>query len=591
MTSPSRLARALAGLLVFLALILAPASVAPAHADPADRARALTVTPAQPIAGEKTRFSGRAGARAGSATLERKVGRRWVSVARGAVRKGRYTLTAKVRRAGTYRVRAAGSTSRRVKVRLAPQTAQMSVGAPFVTGLTRQVTATLTPLRAGRTVSLQRLSGATWSTVASGTTDGAGVARIPYGGGPVGTASYRVVGERHRGSTVVASSAEAVRTAASPELASPGTAAGQQSFEPSVSADGRWVAFTSDSPLLPADGDAHQDVYLFDRSTGTLSLAVPQANHHVGSPVLSGDGRYLAFESIASNLAGEGGYDADVFVLDRASGQVELISTTAGGSAPADDDSHLYDMSDDGRVVAFTSTATDLVAAQPPADHTVRHAYVRTRGDISRPLDRTLLGWSDSNVFGLDLSADGSRVAFHSSDVDLDPGDVDGSAVFAWDIAPSGAIANRTNLTPDVDADSASLSGTGDVLAFTTDVPLAPADLNGVRDTYLRTAPGDFVLAGPSGAAGNPGGTISDDARFVTMGTKNVLPGDTNGAQADVVLWERATGSSTLLTRAGAGASGEDQLSGDGSVLVLGSAAALAPGASGAYDVFVVVLR
>lgn len=576
---------------MFLALILAPASVAPTHADPADRGRALTVTPAQPMAGEKVRFSGRAGIRSGSATLERKKGKRWVAVARGKVRKGRFKVTATARRAGTYRVRAGGSVSKQVKVRLAPQAAQMSVGAPFVSGLTRQVTATLTPVRAGRTVSLQRLTGATWATVASGTTDGTGVARIPYGGGPVGNASYRVVGERHRGSLTVASPAQPVRTAASPELASPGTAANEESFEPSVSADGRWVAFTSDSPLLPGDGDAYQDVYLFDRTTGALSLAVPQANHHVSSPVLSGDGRFLAFESIASNLAGEGGYDADVFVLDRASGQLELISTTAGGSAPADDDSHLYDMSDDGRVVAFTSTATDLVATLPPADHTVRHAYVRTRGDITRALDRTLLGWSDANVFGLDLSADGSRVAFQSSDADLDPGHVDGSAIFAWEIAPGGAIANRADLTPDIDADSPSLSGTGDVLAFTTDAAVVPADLNGMRDTYLRTAPGVFVLAGPYGAAGNPGGTISDDARFVSMGTKSVLPGDTNGGQADIVVWERASGISTLLTRAGAGASGEDQLSGDGSVLVFGSQAAVAPGASGDYDVFVVVLR
>lgn len=577
------------------ALALAPLGVAPSHADPdpAARGRVLTVTPAQPMAGERTRFSGRAGAKAGSATLERKKGKRWIMVARGKVRKGKFKITAKVRKPGTYRVRAGGSTSKQAKVRLAAQAAQMSVGAPFVTGLARQTVATVTPVRAGRTVTLQRLTGATWSTVASATTDGAGTARIPYAGGALGTASYRVVGESHRGSAAVASASQAVRTAASPELASPGTAAGQESFEPSVSADGRWVAFTSDSALLPADGDAFEDVYLFDRTTGALSLAVPQANHHVNSPVLSGDGRHLAFQSLAANLTtpAEGGYDYDVFVLDRATGGIELVSTAAGSDAPADDDSYLYDMSDDGRVVAFTSTAIDLVSTSPPPDHTVRHAYVRTRGDISRALDRTFLGWSDANVFGLDLSADGSRVAFQSSDADLDPGDVDGSAIFAWEIAPSGAISTRTNLTPDVDADSPSLSGSGDVLAFTTDAALSLADLNGARDTYLRTASDSFVLAGPYGAAGNPGGTLSDDARFVSMGTKNVLPGDTNAGQADIVVWERATGTSTLLTRAGAGASGEDQLSGDGSVLVFGSSAAVTPGAAGDYDVFVMVLR
>ncbi|TQK69031.1 WD40 repeat protein [Nocardioides sp. SLBN-35] len=588
-TSPRRVA----GLLVALLLTLAALVVPRAHAETgaSGSGRAVTVTPARPMAGERTRFSGRIGAKNGPAALERRKGKRWVTVARGKVRNGKFKVTAKVRKPGTYRVRAGGSTSKKVKVRLAAQAAQMGVGAPFVAGLPRQALATLTPARAGRVVSLQRLTGTTWSTVATGTTDGAGVARIPYAGGPVGTASYRVVGERHRGSAATASAPQPVRTAASPELVSAGTSASEHSSDPSVSADGRWVAFSSESPLLPSDTDDDDDIYLFDRVTGGLTHLVAGATGHVNSPILSGDGRHVAFQSDAIDLAGEPGYDYDVFVLDRATGQVELVSTTAGGTTPADDDSYLYDMSDDGRVVAFTSTATDLVASLPPPDHTVRHAYVRTRGDISRGLDRVGLGWSDANVFGLDLSADGRRVTFQSGDTDLDPGDVDGSAIFAWDVAVSGTISGRSNLTPDIDADSPSLSGTGDVLAFTTAEALSAQDLNGARDTYLRVAPGSFVLAGPYGAAGNPGGTLSDDARYVTMGTKNVLPGDTNGGQADIVVWERASGTSTLVTRAGAGASGEDQLSADGSVLVFGSAAAVAPGATGNYDVFAVVMR
>ncbi|HEY1117748.1 MAG TPA: hypothetical protein VGE43_08590 [Acidimicrobiales bacterium] len=581
-----------AGAAVVLAVALASLGATPSQAEPPARATAiakrLTVTPAQPMAGERTVFSGRASA--ARATLERKKGKAWVTVARGKVRKGKFKLAAKVKKAGTYRVRA-GSTTRKVRVRLAPQAAQMSVGAPFVAGLTRQVTATISPVRAGRTVSLQRLTGGTWATVASGVTDGTGQARIAYAGGAIGGASYRVLGEAHRGSATVTSAAQPVRTAASPELVSPGTAALESSSEPTVSADGRWVAFSSDSPLLPTDTDGQEDVYLFDRVSGSLWHVLPEANNHVNSPLLSADGRFLAVQTLASNVSTvpDAGSDYDVFVLDRATGAVELISTQAGGTAGANDDSYLYGMSDDGRVIAFTSTATDLVASLPPADHTYRHAYVRTRGDVTRGLDRVGLGWSDNNIYGLDLSADGTRVAFSSTDTDLGP-DVNGSAIFGWDIAADGTISGRTNLTPGIDADSPSLDRTGDVLAFTTDDALS-VDLNGARDTYLRTAPGSFTFAGPYGAAGNPGGAISDDARFVTFGTKNVLPGDTNGGQADIVVWERATGTSTLVTRAGPGASGEGVLSGDNSVLVFGSAADVTPGATGAYDVFVQVLR
>ncbi|MDQ6524852.1 hypothetical protein RB608_14635 [Nocardioides sp. LHD-245] len=585
--------RLIAGLLLVLALALAPLGAVPSRAEPgpSDRGKAVAVTPAQPMAGERTRFSGRVGAATGRATLERKKGKRWVAVARGKVRKGRYQLDTRVHKAGIYRVRAGGFTSKRARVRLAPQAAQLSVGTPFVVGLGRPVTATVTPARAGRTVRLERLDGATWTTVGTATSEATGQVRFGYAGGPVGTTSYRVVGDAHHGSAGVASAAQPVRTAASPELVSPATSPGDDSHDPAVSADGRWVAFTSESRLLPSDTDDYSDVYLFDRISGTLSHPVAAATGHVLSPLLSADGRFLAFQSDAFDLAGEPGYDHDVFVLDRASGAIDLVSQTPGGVA-ANRPSDLYAMSDDGRFVAFTSPAADLVTNLPPPDTDVRHAYLhdRTTG-VNRGLDRTGLGWSDVNIFNLDLSADGTRAAFSSSDTDLDPGDVDGSAVFAWDIAADGAISNRTNLTPDIDADSPSLGGTGDELAFTTDEALSLSDLNGSRDTYLRTVSGTFLLAGPYGAAGNPGGTLSDDGRFVSMGTKNVLPGDTNGGQADVVVWERATGTSTLVTRAGAGASGEAELSADGSVLVFGSAAAVVPGATGAYNVYVQVLR
>jgi hypothetical protein len=159
-------------------------------------------------------------------------------------------------------------------------------------------------------------------------------------------------------------------------------------------------------------------------------------------------------------------------------------------------------------------------------------------------------------------------------------------------VAPDGSISGRTNLTPDITADSPSLSGNGDELTFATDDALVGADSNAARDGYLRTASGSFLLTSPvTGTAGSPG-EISDDGRFVSMSTKQVLPGDTNGSQADVVVWNRAAGTHTLVTRGGAGVSGDEQLSADGSVLVLGSTAkGLVPGTTGSYDVFVVALR
>ncbi|GAA1546482.1 TolB family protein [Nocardioides humi] len=597
MTSRIRLLAAL----LLVALALAPLG-APSHAEPAPapaepaapaaRGKAVTVTPAQPMAGERTRFSGKVAGRAGTAVLERKKGKRWVAVARGKVRKGgKYRVAAPVKKAGTYRVRAGSFTSKKAKVRLAPQAAQISVTAPLVTGIARPVVATVTPARAGRTVRLQRLDGGTWTTVATATTDGAGQALIPYAAGPAGSTSYRILGERHRKSATVASAPQVVRTAPATELLSRGTAAGDTSHDPSVSADGRWVAFTSQSRLLPSDTDDREDIYLFDRVTGALTHLLPDAGGLAINPRLSANGRFLAFQSTSASFAGEADGDHDVFVLDRVTGVVDLVSQTPDGEA-ANRPSQLYAMSDDGRFVAFTSTASDLVGVLQPPNTDVRHAYLhdRTTG-TNRALDRIGLGWATANIYGLDVSADGSRVAFSSGDDGLDPGHVDVVAVFGWDVAADGTISNRTNLTPDIRADQPSLSGDGSVLAFTTVAALGPGDLNGARDTYLRTPAGTFVFAGPYGAAGNPGGEISADGRFVSLSTKNVLPGDTNGSTADVAVWERATGTTTLITRAGAGASGDEGLSADGSVLVFGSAAPVVPGATGDYNVYVTALR
>jgi len=590
MTSRARL---LAGLLTSLALTV-PLTLAHAApmTEPAARGKAVAVSPSPPMKGERTRFSGRYQGRATSAALERKKGKRWVTLARGKVKKGRYQVTAKVRKAGTYRIRAGAFTSRRVKVRLAPQGARFAAGAPFVTGLTRSVTATVTPARAGRTVHLQRLDGTAWTTVATATTDTTGHAALEYAGGPAGTTSYRVLADGHRGSASVASAPQPVRTAAVVERLSPGLAPAAQAFSPAISADGRWTAFTAQAPLLPSDTDGANDIYLFDRATGRLSHVLPALTGHMNEPALSGDGRFLAFQTLDPSLAGEADHDYDVFVLDRASGAVDLVSRAHESSTPADDDSYLSDISDDGRVVSFTSYASDLVSPLiAPSDTTVRHAYVRDRTARSTAaLDLRGLTWGTDNIFDADLSSDGTRVVFDSSDAALDPGDVDQSAVFARDIAANGNVGSLVNLTPDVEASLPALTGSGDEVVFSTPEPLVAGDLNGSDDAYLRTVTGGHVRVGPLGANGGHL-AISSDGGTVAMATRAVVAGDTNGTDRDVVVWDRASRATRLVTAAGDGPSDEPRLSADGSVLVLGSQALLAPGVTGEYEVFGVVLR
>ena len=134
-----------------------------------------------------------------------------------------------------------------------------------------------------------------------------------------------------------------------------------------LSSDGRWIAFDSYARLAPADTNDHRDVYVLDRTTGRVTLeSLTSAGHLLENdsahPRLSGDGRYLVFETGTSSADGSP-IGVEIVLRDRAQNTTRHLSRGASGSirrewsrAPA--------ISEDGRVVAFTSGATDLVAGR-----------------------------------------------------------------------------------------------------------------------------------------------------------------------------------------------------------------------------------
>ncbi len=595
LTSRPRLVAVL-GLPLALACALAGLAT-PGTAGAAPAAAKVSTSPAQPMAGERTVFTGRLPGGRRPVVLQKKAGKKWKVVDRAkSKRSGTYRLKTRVSKSGRFRVhapRSGGSKAitRTRSVTVAGQSAGVEPSGPLVAGLAQTVTARVVPARQGRLVALQRRAGSAWKTVATGKSDGSGIARIRYAATALGVASYRVVGQSHRGSTTVVSAAADLRTTRATELLSAGQDAGLESFSPSISADGRWVAFTSEAQLLPADADGSNDAYLLDRRTGALTLLLPAANSHVNNPVLSANGRFVALQSTSSNLSGEPDLDYDVFVLDRMTGAVDLVSATPAGVAGSTH-SYVHSISEDGRFVAFTSYADDLVSLLPPPNSSVRHPYLRDRATgTTRALDRVGLGWATGNVFEMDVSGDGSRVAFASGDAALDPGNVNGAAIFAWDIAADGAISGRTNLTPGASAREPRLSGDGGLLAFSSSQDILPADTNGQTDVYLRTSTGAYLLASPVGPGDSAVEDISADGRYVALNTETPMPGDTNGTDEDIVVWDRAAGTYRLVTRGGAGASFGAALSADGSVMALSSAADLVAGATGDTNVFVTVLR
>jgi Tol biopolymer transport system component len=154
------------------------------------------------------------------------------------------------------------------------------------------------------------------------------------------------------------------------------------SFSPSISADGNLVAFTSAATnLVPDDTNARLDIFVCDRSTGTIERVSVSSNGAQGNgdsilPAISGDGRAVGFKSLADNLVpNDSNRVVDVFVRDRVSGSTERISVDVNGR-DANDFSFPPSLSDDGRFVAFGSAATNLVRNDLNA---VADVFVRDR--------------------------------------------------------------------------------------------------------------------------------------------------------------------------------------------------------------------
>ncbi|MGH2537890.1 MAG: TolB family protein, partial [Candidatus Promineifilaceae bacterium] len=142
-------------------------------------------------------------------------------------------------------------------------------------------------------------------------------------------------------------------------IASDGTQGNYDSGLSSVSADGRYVAFTSGaSNLVAGDTNGLFDVFVHDRDSGQTSRVSVASDGAEGNgvsdwPSISADGRYVAFQSLASNLVGDdtNGY-LDVFIHDRDSGQTSRVSVAWDGDE-GNGDSWEPSISADGRYVAF----------------------------------------------------------------------------------------------------------------------------------------------------------------------------------------------------------------------------------------------
>ncbi len=211
----------------------------------------------------------------------------------------------------------------------------------------------------------------------------------------------------------------------------------------SISGDGRYVAFSSQaSNLVPGDTNGKIDVFVRDRQTGaTTRVSVDsngnQANDVGWHPAMSADGRYVAFASAATNLSPEpeAGY-LQVYVHDLVTGSTELVSRNGDGvpgNQASATTSEAPSISGDGNYIAFWSAATNLGGTVTNNNGRI---YVRDRSAGTTTL--LTVGYDGSEANGGSqspaISADGCYIAYTSSAYNLVPGDTNGvSDVFVYD--------------------------------------------------------------------------------------------------------------------------------------------------------------
>ncbi|MGK2958445.1 MAG: DUF6531 domain-containing protein [Acidimicrobiales bacterium] len=352
------------------------------------------------------------------------------------------------------------------------------------------------------------------------------------------------------------------------------SSAGEQSEEggfevlgPSISADGRHVSFVSHaSNLVPGDTNNVEDVFVHDRQTGrTRRVSVDSIGAESDGPsgfhAISGDGSVVTFVSAASNLVGDDtNGETDVFAHDLDAGTTIRVSRGLGGTE-ANGTSEMPSISGDGRTVAFTSAASNLVPDDTNGFPDTFAVDLQTQ-EMERvsvdsdgiEADGPSLGINSDFSFGPRLSGDGRLVVFVAEawreDVSQDVG------VFLHDRGSGATERVSTFADPEFPSQLAgfpAINHDGQQVAFLTGVEGSDfVDRPEIFVRYRGLETTELVSVNATGTEGQGHGfipAIAEGGRIVAFMSEapNLVPGDENG-ELDVFVRDRDTGTTELIS-------------------------------------------
>lgn len=371
-----------------------------------------------------------------------------------------------------------------------------------------------------------------------------------------------------------------------------------ESNGPSISNDGRYVAFASIATnLVNGDTNGKWDVFVRDRQAGTTERVSVAANGAQGNsdswePHISADGRYIAFTSTADNLIPGSGSGSNIYIKDRTNGHIELISALVTGGisccsrGPA--------VSDDGRFVAYFSGNGDIVTGDTNGKFDVFRRDRSTQQTHRVSIGPGGVQGNDNSWGPVGISGDGNQVFFAASASNLVPNDTNGALdVFVHDVslsqttrisvASNGAEGDLNQNSPGGDP-----SANGQLIAFTSEATtLVPGDTNNSSDVFVRNrqsgttnrvsvkSNGDQINSARSGST-----AISPDGRFVVFDSaSSVLVTEDTNLNRDVFVHDRQTGRTNRVSIKSDGTQGNDvsqfpyDISENGRVIVFSSKA------------------